>query len=407
MTKMAWSLSRVDYLVAFGGASHVGNVRQNNEDAWAIDPGLGLFVVADGMGGHAAGEVAAGIAVDTVGSSIHNRRASEAFDAFLGGPTLEARKQVFGALSDTVQQAHRAVCDEAGRHKRLQRMGCTLDVALVLGRQLFVVHVGDGRVYLARPTTTIQLTDDHTLKSSLIQGGVATPSQPPEGREALVNAVGRPGKLKADEVYAELNTGDRVLLCSDGIYGEVSEEAELSQLIWKGAPEEASVALINAALARGGRDNATAVVIELGPERVKRAASDGGLAARDHSFALHSPLLSGVSYELCMAALESAVEVQFHAGEGLPRFGAADRVAYILLEGSVRTPQGWTLGPGAVLYPESLGGGGRGPNMCEAQQNVRALRIRSDDFREVCNSNRELAAALYERLARYLARMLV
>ena len=403
---MSWTLARSDYLVAFGGASHVGNVRQNNEDAWAIDPGLGLFVVADGMGGHAAGEVAAGIAVDTVCSSIQNRRAYEAFEAFAAGPTLEARKQVFQALCDTVHQAHDAVCDEANRNRRLKRMGCTLDLALILGRQLFVVHVGDGRVYLARPTTTIQLTDDHTLKSSLIQGGVATPSQPPEGREALVNAVGRPGKLSADEVYAELNSGDRLLLCSDGIYGEVREEAELSRLIWKGTPEEASVNLINTALARGGHDNATAIVVEVGPERVQRAASDGGLVARDHSFALHSPLLLGVSFELAMAALKSAVEVGFDAGEPLPRFGASDRVAYILLEGNVRTPQGWTLGPGALLYPESLGGGGKGPGQCEAQQTVRTLRIRSDDFREVCESNQQLAAALYERLARYLARML-
>jgi serine/threonine protein phosphatase PrpC len=209
--------------MSFSGASHVGRVRKNNEDAWAIDPGLGLFVVADGMGGHAAGEVAAGIAVDTVCASIQNRRAYEAFDAFLTSATLDARSQVFQALSDTVRQAHEAVCDEAGRHRRLQRMGCTLDVVLVLGRQLFVVHVGDGRVYLARPTTTIQLTNDHTLTSSLIQGGVATPSRPPEGREALVNAIGRPGKLSSDEVYAELNSGDRVLLCSDGIYSEVKE----------------------------------------------------------------------------------------------------------------------------------------------------------------------------------------
>lgn len=403
---MSWSLSRCDYAVQFGGASHVGSVRTNNEDAWTIDPRLGLFVVADGMGGHAAGEVAAGIAVDTVASSIQNRLAFEAFDAFLLTPTLDARAQVFAALADTLKQAHQAVCEEADRHRRFRRMGCTLDVALVLGRQLFVVHVGDGRAYLARPTTFIQLTNDHTLKSSLIQGGVATPSQPPDMREALLNAVGRPGRLNSDEIYADLNQGDRILLCSDGIYGEVGDEAELSRLVWRGGPDEACVNLINAALTRGGRDNATAIVIEMGAERVQRASSDGGLAARDRSFALHSPLLTGIGYELALKALKSAVEVQFEAGESLPRFGASDRVAYVLLEGSVRTPEGWTLGPGAVLYPESLGGGGKGPALCEAQQRVRTLRIRSDDFREVCAADANLAAALYERLARYLARML-
>src|SRR5690606_14893980 len=182
----------------------------------------------------------------------------------------------------------------------------------------------------------------------------------------------------------------------------LNEEAELSRLLWRGGPEETCVSLINTALARGGRDNATAVVLELGQERVQRSVSDGGLKARDHSFALHSPLLAGVRFELALEAMKSAVEVGFNAGESLPRFGASDRVAYILLEGSVRTPQGWTLGPGALLYPESLGGGGRGPGLCEAQQNVRALRIRRDDFCEVCQANTALAAALYERLARYL-----
>lgn len=403
---MSWALQRFDCLVGFGGASHLGHVRKNNEDAWTIDPSVGLFVVADGMGGHAAGEVAAGIAVDAVGASIKNRRAYEAMEAFVAGPTLQARTNVFSALVDAVKQAHQAVCDEASRNHRLRRMGCTLDVVMLLGRQMFVAHVGDGRVYLARPTTMIQLTNDHTLKSSLILGGAATPSHPPEGKEALVNAVGRPGKIRVDDLYAELEPGDRILLCSDGVYGELKEEAQIARLVRSGSPEDAAVNLINAALASGGRDNATAVVVDIGPERHRRQAPDGGLAQRDRSFACHSPLLAELEHEPLEQALKSTVQVSFDAGERLPRFGASDRVAYILLEGSVRTPEGWTLGPGALLYPESLGGGGRGPTSCEAQQPVRALRIRADDFAEVCASNPRVGYALYSRLARYLARML-
>jgi serine/threonine protein phosphatase PrpC len=225
---MTWALQRFDCVVGFGGASHVGHVRKNNEDAWTIDPSVGVFIVADGMGGHAAGEVAAGIAVDCVGASIKNRQAFDAMDEFVRGPTLEARTKVFDALVDAVNQAHTAVCEEASRNHRLRRMGCTLDVVLLLGRQMFVAHVGDGRVYLARPTTMIQLTNDHTLKSSLMLGGAATPSQPPEGREALVNAIGRPGKIRVDDVYTELEPGDRIMLCSDGVYGELKDEAQIA-----------------------------------------------------------------------------------------------------------------------------------------------------------------------------------
>jgi hypothetical protein len=218
--------------------------------------------------------------------------------------------------------------------------------------------------------------------------------------------VGRPGKLRVDEVHADLEPADRVLLCSDGVYGELKKEAEIARLVRLGTAEEAAVHLINAALAKGGRDNATAVALEVGTERARREASDGGLARRDQSFAAHSPLLAGLDQELTREALQSAVEVSFDVGERLPRFSASDRVAYILVEGSVRTPEGWTLGPGALLYPESLGGGGKGPSSCEAQQSVRALRIRSDDVNEVCASKPGVGAALYGSLARYLARKL-
>jgi hypothetical protein len=285
-------------------------------------------------------------------------------------------------------------------------MACTLDVALLLGSHAFILHSGDSRVYLARSATMMQLTTDHTLHAGLLAHGVGTPSEPPRGASRLTNGIGLRDDVKVDEVFADLTTGDRLLLCTDGVCGEVPNEKEMGELSRKGRPEEAVVELINGAMAQGGRDNATALLIEVGPRRVHRPTLDRGQAAQDLMQASHSPILLGVEPELVTLALQSAIEVKFEAGATLPRNDASDRVAYIVLGGSVSTPQGWTLGPSAVVYPESLGDGGRGKDLCKAEVPTRALRIRGDDFREVCATNVALAAQLYERLARNLARML-
>jgi serine/threonine protein phosphatase PrpC len=401
---MSWAIPRFDHLVEFGGASHAGQVRKSNEDVWRVDPGLGLFVVADGMGGHAAGEVAARLAVDTVSRAVRTPEALAVLDAYVASPTLEARRAVFDVLEAGAEKAHVAVRDSAAREKKHHGMGCTLDAALLLGTKGFLIHVGDGRSYLSRPTTTIQLTHDHTLHGSLVARGVVTPSQAPHNAHALTNAVGRKGAIEVDEVFVDLAEGDRLLLCTDGVHGELGDEAVIAELARKGAPGDTAVAVVNAAVERGGRDNATALVLMVGKRRVERVPSDGGLAARDAAFAAHCPLFAGAPSSLVTRALGAAVEVEFEADETLPRYFAQDRVAYIVLDGTVSTPSGWTLGPSALVYPESLGGGGQGPALSKASERTRAFRIRADDFREVCAADTKLAAHLYEKLAGMLAR---
>jgi serine/threonine protein phosphatase PrpC len=403
---MSWTLSRFDHLVLFGGASHVGNVRTSNMDAWRIDPALGAFAIADGIGSRSGGDVAARISVESSVLRMREADAQQVFDAYLASPTLEARADVFRMLEECVHYADRLVREHGAQNSLHAGLGCTLDLMLLLRSHGFIVHVGDSRAYLLRPATSIQVTNDHTLRGSLMAIGMGTPSAPPQGIEALTNAIGRQGKLKVEEVFVDLAAGDRVVLCTDGVYMELQNEAVLGELALKGSPEEGAVGLINAALSRAGRDNATAIVIDVGQKRVQRTSSDGGLAARDFSYALHCPLLSGLREKLVSHALQSAIEVKFRSGATIPRVDAADRVGYIVLEGTVLTPQGWTLGPSALLYPESLAGGGRMRELCKALQDTRAYRIRANDLAEVCSSNVELGAALYERLARNLARML-
>jgi protein phosphatase len=284
-------------------------------------------------------------------------------------------------------------------------MGCTLDVLVLCGPNAFLAHVGDARVYLARPAATIQLTGDHTLHGALMARGVTTPSTPPSAGRALTNIVGREQPPHVDEIFLELCPGDRLVLCTDGVYSELRDEAALSAIALSGAPDAAAAALVNAALQNHGRDNATALVIEVCQQRLQRPLGTESSAERDFVQAAQCAILAGLPQQMAAHALQSAIEVRFAPGEPLPRAHANDRVGYILLEGTVTTPRGLSLAVPALIYPESLAGGGHGPELCVAQQYVRAFRIRADDLREVCASNTALAAAIYERLARHLARL--
>jgi serine/threonine protein phosphatase PrpC len=401
---MAWAIPRFNHMVDFAGASHVGKVRTTNEDVWRADPGLGIFLVADGMGGHAAGEVAARMAVDEVSRALRAPASLKVLDAFAQMQTLEARRAVFAVLEAAAEGAHHAVRRMAEQNAKQSGMGCTLDAALLVGNKAFLSHIGDGRSYLARPTTTIQLTQDHTIHGSLVARGLLRPSEPPAVRNLLTNAVGKKGNIHVEEVFVDLAEGDRLLLCTDGVYSGMDDESVISELATQGTTDDTAIALVNAALSHGGKDNATALVVTVGPRRADRSPNDAGLSARDTAFAMHCALLSGVPDALVARALRAAVEVEMEPGETIPRYFTGDRVGYIVLEGRIDSPSGWTLGPSSLVYPESLAGGGKGADLCKAGERTRALRIRADDFGEVCASDTKLAAMLYLRLAHILAR---
>jgi serine/threonine protein phosphatase PrpC len=400
---MSWAIPRFDHVVEFAGASHAGKVRTSNQDVWRADPGLGLFAVADGMGGHASGEVAAHVAVDAFWAAVRTKDALAVLDAFVSEPSLDARRAVFDVLEKAAVSSNGAVL-EAARDVRHRGMGCTLDAAVLLGNKVFLVHVGDGRTYLSRATTTIQLTHDHTLHGSLLQRGLVRPSDPPTPATVLTNAVGRHDNLHVDAVLVDVAEGDRLVLCTDGVYTELEDEDAIRDLARRGLTDAAAVGFVNAAIAHGGRDNATALVVEVGARRVARSREDAAQSSRDADFAAHSCLFSGIAPTFVSQALRAAVEVTFDPDAHVPRFFAGDRVGYIVLEGSLQSPNGWTLGPSDLVYPESIARGGHGTSLCKAIERVRALRIRADDFREVCSRDIELAAKLYERLAYVLAR---
>ncbi|MCU0657847.1 MAG: protein phosphatase 2C domain-containing protein [Polyangiaceae bacterium] len=384
--------------------SDIGRVRSNNEDVWCIDPTLPLFVICDGMGGHDDGEVAAAMAAEAFRDHLRQRPVRRVLDAFVASPTREHRDRVRKALREAGLAANRRVHDESQAHVPPTTMGCTLDAALLLGDQVFLAHAGDSRIYLARGPITSQVTQDHSLYPSLLARGTISPSTPCPFPDPLTNAIGLSDDATIDVLSVGVLRGDRILLCTDGVHGAFSSTLELGRLLRQGAVEETAKGLIDAANDAGGRDNATAIVIEIAERFVNRPAGEESQRQTDLTALRSSALLSRLPEALPQRIAATGIEIELAQGETLPRVCCSALACYVLLEGQVRMPDGRTFGPPALLYPESLAGGMRDGGLAVVERPSRALRWRSDDFRDYCATDTNIAALLYERLARLLAR---
>jgi hypothetical protein len=205
----------------------------------------------------------------------------------------------------------------------------------------------------------------------------------------------------------ELTKGDRLLLCTDGVHATMQTEGTVAQLLRTGSADDAAHALVDYALQHGGRDNATAVVVEICERFVSRgvdADPTSGPVSSDMQAAARSPLLDGLATPLVLAALAAAVEVEIPKGDRVPQLVANDTVAYIVVSGQVLLPNGRVLGSSGFVYGESLVGVRVEGELPVALENTRLMRLRADDFAEVCERDVELSNALHTRLARHLAR---
>jgi PPM family protein phosphatase len=235
--------------VRVGARSDVGRVREGNEDSFMVH--APLFAVADGMGGHQGGEVASQLALET-----------------LGRLTLEDSRDTAPNLADAVREANRAVLQRASTDPGLHGMGTTLTAVVAGANRVFLAHVGDSRAYLLRDGRLEQLTEDHTVVESLVQEGRLTRQEAeihPQ-RSILTRALGVEGDIDVDERSEEVQPGDRILLCSDGLTGMVPEPEIQRILAELDDPQRAADALVDAANDAGGQDNITALVLDMVPD---------------------------------------------------------------------------------------------------------------------------------------------
>lgn len=239
---------------AVAAGTDVGRVRKGNEDNFFADANehRGLFIVADGMGGHAAGEIASQMAVEVVSSDLEQLNDLESADAL-------------ASVSRSLRHANRAVFERSSAERDKMGMGSTASVLVLSDDRFIIGHLGDSRIYRLRGAEFAQLTRDHSVVQEQIDAGLITPDEARRHRQSnvITRCVGMGWDVEPDIVDGEVLQGDTFLLASDGLTGMV-EDWRLQQLLSsRVAPARMVDAMIAEANARGGVDNITVVIVRV------------------------------------------------------------------------------------------------------------------------------------------------
>ncbi len=327
--------------------SDVGQRRLQNEDSFFSDAGLGLFVVCDGMGGHAAGDVASKLAVDTVVSVVRGEIDQLRAMNTTGG--REGRRAILERLQLAVVKANAAVNSHAQANPSARGMGTTLTMMLVIEDAGFVAHVGDSRLYLVRNGQMHQVTTDHTVYQELLRVGRTEVDEHKKNPAlgALTRAVGVYPSVQVDTLDIDLLPKDFYVLCSDGLHGYF-EDFDLPTFIQHCEPNAVAAELVEYANKRGGADNITAVTVS----KVGEGETVQTMRVRLTLKTLRAvTLFQHLSYgeQLRMISICEAVEAK--DGFSPVREGEQGDAMWILVEGAARVHRGDTdlarLAPGA------------------------------------------------------------
>lgn len=252
--------------IVSGGVTDVGRVRTNNEDCYRIVAPLDLFVLADGMGGEAHGEIASALAVETVVKHCTEGRDNPAVTLF--GKQQPTWSQKTRRLSSAAHLANKKIYESAQEHPEQKGMGATLTAAWVDGAKLSIAHVGDSRAYLLRSGALQQLTSDHSLVAEQVRHGVLTPAEAETSgmQSVLLRALGAHPDVEVDIEEHVLFARDILLLCSDGLTRMVIEPEIAATLQAEPDAMKAAEKLVELANDAGGADNITVIVVRIGAE---------------------------------------------------------------------------------------------------------------------------------------------
>ena len=345
------------------GHTDIGVVREHNEDAYAVDDRLGLYVVADGMGGHACGEVASALAIETVTGYLRDRvrRIDQALAAD------NPRAAVGNLLSDAIRAAGRAIYNAAHEDAAKKGMGTTVVAVLLAAGDAYVAHVGDSRVLLVRDGHGIQLTRDHTIANELVDRGDITPEdartqQYARYRNTLSRALGLMPEVAVDVAHFEVIPNDVFVLASDGLTHYVTADEIVS--LMEDGPESALEAAVSQANKRGGHDNITGVAVRIDaveePEEAQETLpADRATEYQQKLAAVEGlPLFRYLDRRQVLRVLNVTTVRTYMPGEALLEEGEDSDAMYLVLSGRVVVKKGGEnvtmLGPGSHVGELSL-----------------------------------------------------
>ena len=240
------------------GITDVGQRRDHNEDAYLVDEGLGLFIVADGMGGHAGGGTASRLAVETIREAVVRAKAA---DPDFGGADADDTR-VPDLLRQAVEEACAVIYETAQSDPELAGMGTTVTAVLLDGRTAFVAHVGDSRCYLLRDGRIYQVSEDHSLVNEQLKAGAISADEAKHSRfkNIITRSVGFEQQVAVDLMGLELQAGDAVVVCCDGLSNLV-DDPEILSIVDESPIDLAPGRLVALANDRGGDDNITVIVL--------------------------------------------------------------------------------------------------------------------------------------------------
>jgi serine/threonine protein phosphatase PrpC len=391
--------------VIAAGLTHVGRVRDHNEDSYCVDLDEGVFIVADGMGGHAAGEVASKMAVEKVSNSWKTPTVQQLAKEYATQGDIERRQELLRTLREGVLHANEAIAELSNSDEDKKGMGTTLTGFLIAGGEAMFAHAGDSRAYLVRDRIPVLLSEDHTISSRLRAAGIDRGIEGPEPERykgMLTNALGMADTTRVTTFVLPLFCGDRLVLSSDGVHDYVSE-VEVGEVLEAAAsPALAAQQLIDMALERGGADNATVVVVKVMEAGTTEIPAE---VRSKHDAAIAScPLFEGLTAQQRLRALRITTPRFYEKGRDVPRVALEDRVAYIVLEGEM-AGSGVRAKPGDIVLTEALV---QEKVVSEASiaatTDLHVLMIRRNDFTELCEDDPDLGVLLYEIVAELVRR---
>jgi serine/threonine protein phosphatase PrpC/CRP-like cAMP-binding protein len=376
----------------------VGRVRDLNEDNFLVDKKLALTIVADGMGGHAAGEVASAIAVRVIHQEVR-KRVDLVKSYGQGRASRDGAREIQHVMEAAVLRACSRVHEEAKADAAKRGMGTTLSSLLVAGQHGFVAHVGDSRIYLYRNGKVQQITEDHTVYNELVRRGRLTREQIEKvaQKNAVTRAVGVYERVDVDTLMIELLPGDQFLLASDGLHGYINHVAELEPYFEDEDGDRAAADLIDLANKKGGKDNITCVMVRIG--RSDQSTADQARRLEQRRAALRNmPLFSKLQERELLRIMQVAEVLEFGPGQDVVREGDRGDELFIVIDGMLNILRGEQVlsevGPGEHFGEMALIRSSPRSATVRAIEKSELIAIRRGDFFSILRKEYELAVKL-------------